>query len=100
MSGVASMGSLVKLQAPTAAAASVSVSMSQRCATAKPTMRSSRRARTGSSVFMRGAAFLEIGLDEVALLHDDLVAGREAGEHFRRLRIAAAQLERARLVAI
>src|SRR5262245_3276808 len=96
MSGVASIGSRVKLHAPTAATASVSVSMRKRCAIANRTMRS----RRDLSVFMARALLLEIRLDDVALLDHDLVAGGEPLEHLRVHRVAVAELQGARFVRV
>src|SRR3954454_20004325 len=88
MSGVASIGSCVKLHAPSAATPSVSRSTSHRCAIAA---RTSRSRRVTGSVVMRGTRFLEIGLDHVALRDDDLLAGFQAVEHFCVVDIAFAE---------
>src|SRR5687768_6764929 len=95
MSGVASMGSLVKLHAPTAISANVSTSISQRWAMAKRMVFSSM---AGLLVIVRSAGLLDVRLHHVALLDHHLVARLQARQHLHPLRVALAQFQRPRLV--
>src|SRR5689334_7604255 len=97
MSGVASIGSRVKLQAPATSNARVSSSMSQRCRIENRMMRSSMRA---TSVFVLGAGLADVGLDQEALHDDDLLARFHAREDLHALRIAPAEFHHARRIGV
>src|SRR5690606_41336587 len=92
MSGVASIGSRVKLQMPTPISPRVSTSIIQRCRIENRTIRSSRPAwRTVVSVVMRRALLADVRLDQVALRDDDLLAAAQAREDLRPRGIAGAE---------
>src|SRR5687767_237728 len=97
MSGVASMGSRVKLPMPTPVNTSVSTSISQRCAMANRMIFSSIAA---SSVVVRSAGLFNVRLHQVTLRDDHLVTRREAGQHLDLLRIPLAKFHRPHLVGI
>src|SRR5688572_32668004 len=96
MSGVASIGSFVKLHTPAAAIANVSDSISHRWAMAKRMTRS----RRGMSVFMAGTLFLEVGFDEIALFDHDLFTGSKAFQDLGVVRVPLAEFHGARRVGV
>src|SRR5690606_37716988 len=97
MSGVASIGSFVKLHTPSPTRASVSSNISHRCAMANRMIFSSMAA---TSVLVLGGRFLDVRLDEEALLDHDLLAGLQAGHDLDALCVAAPAPHRARDVGV
>src|SRR5690606_28856211 len=97
MSGVASIGSLVKLQMPTPTSTSVNASISQRCAMEKRMMLSST---PGFSAVMRSPRLFDVGLYQVALLDDDPRALVQARQDLHALAIALAQFHRPHLIGV
>src|SRR5690606_41116021 len=96
MSGVASMGSLVKLQPPSTMSANVSTSISQRWRMENAMSVSSMIALL---VLVFGGRFADVRLDQEALRDHDLLAGRQADGDIGVVRIAPPQRHRALLVA-
>src|SRR5690606_2359308 len=96
MSGVAPMGSLVKLQPPSTMSANVSTSISQRWRMENAMSVSSMIALL---VLVFGGRFAEGRLGQVALRDHVLLSGRLADGVLGVVRIAPAQRRRALLVA-
>src|SRR5690606_27816671 len=97
MSGVASIGSLVKLHAPNATRASVSASMSHRCPMANRIILSSMSVPL---VVVRSAGFFNVRLHQIALLDHNLVACFQARKDLDLRGIALAQFDWADLVRV
>src|SRR5690606_37096002 len=92
MSGVASIGSRVKLQIPTPISPRVSTSIIHRCRIENRTIRSSRPGwRAAASVVMRRALLADVRLDQVALRDDDFLALAQAREDLHLRGIAGAE---------
>src|SRR5690606_18122177 len=101
MSGVASIGSLVKLQMPTPINPRVNTSIIQRWWMEKRTIFSSRPpSLERGSVLMRGPFLFDVGLDQVALLDHDLIALVQTRQDFHPLAVALAHLDRLRLIGL
>src|SRR5690606_33108589 len=91
MSGVASIGSRVKLQMPTPISPRVSISIIQRCRIENRTIRSSRPGWwAAASVVMRRTRLADVRLDQVALRDHDLLALAQAREDLHLRGIAGA----------
>src|SRR5690606_37646562 len=91
MSGVASIGSRVKLQMPTPIKPRVSTSIIQRCRIENRTIRSSRPGWWAAAlVVIRCALLADVRLDQVALRDDDLLAFTQTREDLHLRGIAGA----------
>src|SRR5687767_12188875 len=97
MSGTASIGSLVKLHSPSAATASAAIITKARCAIDNCVMRS---IMMRSSVVVRSARLLDVGLDEIAVLGHVAGAGFDTAQDFGPLPLRLAQLQHANFIGV